>query len=879
VALLTLVCLLAGLRHASQSLIFQIDAPQAPEYLANFRELERNPDAVYRWSFSQAALNVHAFARTPLIVDLRLTSPRPADEPAADLAIARGRWRTQAFAIRGDWRRYSVLLPASAYQPELNFIATMFRPAERDQRSLGVALSRVRLAVPSTQPDVLIAFQMLGLWRVAVLGSLPLAIYLLFSGLGHRQLWGQVLGLIGACASLGLVYWQASNPINAAFYPAEAWLPLLLVGICTSVWVANRVYLSGIEQWVVAVLDSDKTRPWVTLGAGLLLGGAMVATMPPWEHPDESSHFEFAWLIANHPTWPVPGTSDPRIAEINGGGRALYHQPLYHATLSLLLRPISGLPLLSQLYIARCFSLLLFLLILFFAERISRELFTVGHPLRWLAPLAVALNPTIANLMTGVNNDVASAAACSWAIWGAARTLTVGLTWRRFAWLVTAIPLAMFCKNTGAALLGIVPVVLIAAIWKQRGWRWRWLFLAATIGAVAVCVLILRWSDPTHWYRWGKSTQQAAMRIERPEAPVGPHVLRLQAESIRDYEGLSSPVAPDVRLAGQTVTVGAWVWASRPAQIWSPGVITQVREEPLSAGFNLISVDTTPTFVAFQYKIPERLMFAHMMAWSVAPEDPQPLAIYIDGMVMAEGIYPADSPPQFASTGTQRGVWGGIPFTNLIRNGDAEQGWVYLEPTADRVISRFARRSLSRLVASGADIGTTIYLELRDYLPWMTFTSFGAYGGRIFLRDPGWQTVLPAMAMLIACGVVPGLWRLRQQAAGRQYVLLMVGLICLGVWGTILIAHLPVNFPVGLPSARYGFTVIIPTTIVYCAGWLALWPATRKRQAAFLLLMLLVLLSIAALTTIRLFDTTACAFDPVRCAFTPTRPTFLSIFE
>jgi hypothetical protein len=871
IVLLTLLVLAIGLTRMPTSLVLAIDSPQAEAYLANFRTLERNTNTAYRWSFAQAALDLHAFARSPLIVDLRLTSPRPADEPPADLGLARGRWQTPPFAIRGDWRRYQVLVPASHYQPELSFTGTTFRPDERDRRSLGVAISRFGLHLPRQQPAILAAIQMLGFWRLLFLCTLPLACFVLVSGLGRNQRQSQIAGIVLSLASLGLVFWQASNPLNAAFVPAEAWLPLLLVLLSVGIWYTQRPWFRGIEQHLLRLLDSDRTRPLLIVATGLLVGSIMVAAMPAWEHPDESSHFEFAWLIANRDTWPTPGTTDPRISAINGGGRALYHQPLYHAALSLILRLVPDLPLISQLYIARSFSLVLFLFILFCAERICREVFVAHHPLRWLAPLAVALNPTIANLMTGVNNDVASAAVCSWALWGAARILVAGLTWRRALWLLSAIPLAIFCKNTGAILLGIVPLVFIAAFWKHRGWQWRWLLFAGMAGLMLLGVLTLRWSDPAHWYRWGKSTGQQALRTIRTEAPVGPHVLQLKAEAVPDYEGLSSPIGPDVQLAGETVTVGAWVWASRPATIWSPGVIHQVREVPLSADFHWIEVDTVPRFIAFRYDVPERLMFTHFMAFGVAPNDPEPLEIYMDGLVMAPGIYPTDQVPQFNPGGTAGGIWGGIPFTNLIRNGDAEQGWVYLHPTADALVSRYARRSLARFVASIADLETTLRLEFRDYLPWMSFISFGAYGGRIFLRDPAWQIVIPAMALVISAGVARGIWRLRQQTAQRRYLYCMIGIICLSVWGAILMAHLPVNFPGGLPSARYGFTMIIPTTMVYCAGWLLLWPQTHRRQAAIGLLLLLLLLTIAAVTTIQLFEHTACSFDPVRCAFRPVQ--------
>jgi|GEM_PF-965896 len=878
----TLLILFLGLWSAPLSLAYSVDAPASTAYLNGFRALERNDTSAYRWSYPLAVINLYAFARTPVIIDLRLTSPRPADEPPPALGLARGRWHTSSFDVRGDWRRYQVLLPANANQPEIALLGSTFRPDERDRRSLSMALSRLRLSIPSTMQQLPAGLAMLGPWRLALLLMLPLFVYssalrLLAYRRDTSRRYGFHLAIsLGVGVSLAFVWSQASNPISAGLVLNESWIPLILLLAIALLWIAYRPQMMPIEQTIQHLLDTDRTRPWIVVSAACIIGLIMLVAMPPWEHPDESSHFEFAWLIANHPTWPTPGTSDPRLASIAGGGRALFHQPLYHVLISLVLRFVGGLTLVGQLYVARSVSLLLFLATIAMSERSARILFPSGHMLRWLTPLALILNPTFASLMTSVNNDVAVTTVCTLTIWIAVHTLMYGLTWRRILALVATIPLAIACKNTGAITAGIVPFVLIIGFWHQFGWRWRWLLLTLTATSTILMALLLSWGDPANWYRWGAATQGQVMRITRSEAPLGEHVLRIQSVAIPNFEGLSAPNLLESQISGRHVTVGAWVWASRPAHIWAPGIIYQGREGPLLGDHRYIDVGTQPQFVAFGYDLPPRLMFAHMMAWSVAPDEQTPLDIYFDGMVFAVGTYPTEVPPQYGQSGTAGGIWGGKPFTNLIRNGDAEQGWFYLRPELDRLIARFARRSPSRLIASFADLGTTIRLEATDYLPWMVFTSFGAYGGRIFLRDPLWQSVIPGMAFAILLGIIGGLRKIRRFDAPRQITFTTLGLICLAVWGIILLAHLPVNFPGGLPSPRYGFTIMIPTTLIFICGWLNLWPATYRHSAAVVLLGALLLLSIAAVTTMRLFDTTACAFDPVRCAFSPV-PSLLSL--
>jgi hypothetical protein len=151
----------------------------------------------------------------------------------------------------------------------------------------------------------------------------------------------------------------------------------------------------------------------------------------------------------------------------------------------------------------------------------------------------------------------------------------------------------------------------------------------------------------------------------------------------------------------------------------------------------------------------------------------------------------------------------------------------------------------------------------------MMFTSFGAYGGRIFLRDPTWQYLLPSMAAVVVLGVLRTLARVRSLSAGRQRAFVTLGLATTTVWVAVILAHLPVGFPSGIPSPRYGFTMMLPTMIVACAGWLALWSAQRQVMGATLLLAALAVLMIAAVSTIQLFANTVCVRNPGRCLFTP----------
>ncbi len=881
--LIHVAVLMLGMSTASLTTSFRADSAYAESYFAGFRELEHNQTTAYRWSYTESALMLAGYERLPLLVDLRLTSPRPVDEPAADIGLARGRWVMPRVPVQGDWRHYYFLIPARDYQPELSLISTMFRPDERDKRSLGVAVSRVGLSVPALPNPLLANLLALGPWRIALILLFALLLYATSLRLSQAKRYPAILPFLISCISFIPSYVLAHNPLQAAIILPDAWrLPLLTAGLLL-IWAVMRPWLKGMQQNVLLALNHDRWRPIIVLCIACIFGLIMIFAVPPWEQQDEGAHFEFAWLIANHPTWPVPGTSDPRMAITNGQGRALHHQPLYYVLVSLALSLSTERPILDQLLIGRAVSLLLFLGIAFMAERTAQTIFPKGHILRWFAPLAIVLCPSFANIMTSVNNDVGVTFVCSFAVLMISRVLMQGITWSRMLALLGSIPVAMQMKNTGAVLIAIVPIVFFFYFWRQRGLPRRMLLLPAAI-VLVLLISMLSWSDPAHWYRWESAMNGGAMRTVRPEAPLGPHVLRMDAVATPNYEGLSTSI-PDIGMvANRQITVGAWVWASRPASVWVPGVVYQPRENEnrLEGEHRQVNVDTQPRWFAWTYDIPTRLLFVHIMAWSVAPDDTLPLEIYVDGIVAVPGEFPLDAPPTFSDTSAQHGDWGGRPFTNLIKNGGFEQGWVFLRPEVNRLVATYARRSPSRIIASFADPLTSLRLELRDYIPWMMFMAFGIYG-RSILREPIWQYMIPVMVSAGIVGLAWLGWKQRKRDDVIAFTCRVLGLICLGTWSFILVAHLPVSFPGGIPSSRYGFTMVIPSALLLCMGWLALWPRILRTEAAISLLTTLLILDIAAISTIRLFENSLCVREPMRCMFSPvpqisTQPDMLALF-
>ena len=55
---------------------------------------------------------------------------------------------------------------------------------------------------------------------------------------------------------------------------------------------------------------SDRTKLVVVLVVALMQGLLYLFLLPPWQHYDEPSHFEYAWLIADRGSLPGPRDTD-----------------------------------------------------------------------------------------------------------------------------------------------------------------------------------------------------------------------------------------------------------------------------------------------------------------------------------------------------------------------------------------------------------------------------------------------------------------------------------------------------------------------------------------------------------------------------------------
>src|SRR5215207_45077 len=69
---------------------------------------------------------------------------------------------------------------------------------------------------------------------------------------------------------------------------------------------------AAVER-LVSRSASDRARLTLVLLIALCQGMLYLCLQPPWQHYDEPTHFEYAWLIAHYPGLPQLGTVDQAV--------------------------------------------------------------------------------------------------------------------------------------------------------------------------------------------------------------------------------------------------------------------------------------------------------------------------------------------------------------------------------------------------------------------------------------------------------------------------------------------------------------------------------------------------------------------------------------
>ncbi|HUS15286.1 MAG TPA: hypothetical protein VM536_09750 [Chloroflexia bacterium] len=637
-------------------------------------------------------------------------------------------------------------------------------------------------------------------------------------------------------------------------------------------WGAARGWFSGASARRMALLGA-------LIGAFALAHGAVwMLAVPPWQGPDEFSHYAYSALLAEgfNPadqsaaalaararierdvlaamdahgftrtvSWYTQPGGPPAdfVARPSYGGSSMFletRQPaLYYRLGAAALRLYDSVPSRTApdqgLYVVRLVSVLCGALIVLLAWGCAVLVAPGPHfRLLWLAlPITLTLLPMRAFIDSMANNDVLAE------LTGALMALVVfewltrrhHLDARAAASAVVGLGLLGFSfltKNTAppAVLALLVAAALAAAVLALREAESRFTTVLATtilgtaaFGALMVGAAWLTGFDGRHTTQgWFKGDGQRALRALRPSAPgvpTGGYVMRvLPGENI--VQNIELPPGHPVLTATTTL------WA-RPVSASGGGQITATLAAnsvglPGSAGRSLWDPGGGATWqpITATATLSPGLSVAQIVVQATLP-------VEIDDAQLRVAGPPGDT------TAAQ---------VAPLRNGAMEEAGqqvipgsllavlIHLLPTslrADLIADTLAN---SQAFDKGAVAQRYLDNEARSYWGWFGWLT-------VPLQLPEAQYTLWGVVVLLAAAGWVGGWFWRPRLAPPVLALSLVALAALGAMVAITVARQMMQWAVyGLPDfpqGRYLFVLSIPTTWLLIAG-LGRWPVRLARQ-------------------------------------------------
>ena len=581
------------------------------------------------------------------------------------------------------------------------------------------------------------------------------------------------------------------------------------------------------------------------LGLGLLHGLIYILLVPPWQHYDEPAHFEYVWLLAHRKGLPLRGEFDQPmrtevaasmlkynffrgmdlLPDLEARNEAVWigisqvgDPPLYYLIASLPARLFPAWDVTRLLYAMRFVSLALYLLSIWVAWEMMKELTPDAHVLRWMVPLSMALLPGYTDLMTSVNNDVGATLLFSLFLWGSLRLIRRGVTMPGLLWVGTAALLGLWTKETVILVLPLLGFVLFLVFFRDR---WRWVPWTALVTLMIITLVsVFSWEDALFWGRWRDTFQESPISKLSQDAPLGNHIMQIEIVPNEPRPAIFQllPSEQVSALRGKTVTMGAWIWASQP--LTSDALSLFDGDSYLSQRFK---IDTSPTFFAMTVLLAQDANFARVMLSPASPGNIETISVYYDGLVLVEGARPLDELPQFDDSLAQQGMWGGIPFHNLLRNASGEITGPSIRLWAKELsldipqVILFPTQEASILL-DGSGAGWYYHAAAQNLL--QTFWAKFGWGHIPLAPFTDQLYFLLQVLTLIGFGGA-GIGILRRGNFRYLNLFLFLGIVLIGIWVQTFLRGIPSLIgSVYLPPARYAYPVIIPTLLAINAGWL-----------------------------------------------------------
>jgi hypothetical protein len=639
----------------------------------------------------------------------------------------------------------------------------------------------------------------------------------------------------------------------------------ILVGLGWALWRLPR-----------AMRDGEHRTAWLwrgslplSLALALLSGATYMFLVPPWQGPDEHSHFAYAALLDRH------DLDDKKVQSLQLWGkdrdealfnavtrsmnsndfsrRVIWHslpgapvspgatllqelrqQPTYYWLCAAALRVaraagIQADPYLhpvAALYVMRGVSLLLSLFVVALAWLAGLLLGGVGRPwLHLLLPLTVALLPMPAFIASVANNDILAeiAAAALFVTLAALFRWPAGVRGLGLAALAVLITVAS-SKTKSTALAACVPLLALGMVawtgmvithslrrWISRA-RWRAAVVPAGIIAVAGAVAIgagsSAYSAESTAAAWNLKSwpYERAARVETTSAHHGAYVIQLGPENAG--RRASQVLVPPVYHPALTVTLSGWVRLA-PDQVVAPGsavtAAIEIEEGSRRAGLGEVTLDSASAWVPIS-------------TTASISESAEQVVLYLSGGGSGAAVQFDDLTLDVMDA---RGPWKDPIYSHPLLNPSAEVAGVGLRPDVAKLLPEDARQIADTLVNPQPINRGGLWAYYAD----AQYRSFWGNFGWVSVPLP--EILYPLLGVLTVSALSGLLWSALRRV-GRWSADAWLGLISLvALLSAVLIgfakqAMLLVAGAAAYPQGRYLFVLIVPLVWLLLSG---LWPA------------------------------------------------------
>jgi 4-amino-4-deoxy-L-arabinose transferase-like glycosyltransferase len=278
------------------------------------------------------------------------------------------------------------------------------------------------------------------------------------------------------------------------------------------------------------------------LGVVLIVGVTWALLVPPWQSPDENSHFAYVqtlaeklrlpgdtgpifsteqvvaadrsnadqtagqpsvkpeWSKAAYQRWQRQERSLGEKAEADGGGPvpSRSNPPLYYAYQAPVYWAESGGDIFDRLYLMRLWSVLLLLVTASATWLLVGELLGPSPLLQFVASAVVGLEPMEVFISASVNPDAMLFATWALAFWLGTRILKRGLTLGSGVALFAVVAAAILVKATSYALVPAALIVLLVGATRLRPVASMRTAAALMGSALALAVPVGSWLAAVH---------------------------------------------------------------------------------------------------------------------------------------------------------------------------------------------------------------------------------------------------------------------------------------------------------------------------------------------------------------------------------------------